>query len=80
MEQPGWASKKLSDSWKEVILGGKSKRHSSMSGSIPESAETCLGGGLGVFRAEVGGVGARDRGVGTAEGTVNRVTAVLGLR
>ena len=51
-----------------------------MSGSIPESAETCLGGGLGVFRAEVGGVGARDRGVGTAEGTVNRVTAVLGLR
>jgi len=79
LEQPGWARRKLSDSWKEVILGGKSKRQSSMSGSIPESAETCLGGGLGVFRAEVG-VGARDRGLGTAEGTVNRVTAVLGLR
>ena len=49
-----------------------------MSGSIPESADTCLGGGLGVLRAEVG-VGARERGVGAAEGTVNRVTAVLAL-
>ena len=49
-----------------------------MSGSIPESADTCLGGGLGVLRAEVG-VGARERGVGVAEGTVNRVIAVLAL-
>ena len=49
-----------------------------MSGSIPESADTCLGGGLGVLRADLG-VGARERGVGTAEGTVNRITAVLAL-
>ena len=49
-----------------------------MSGSIPESADTCLGGGLGVFRAEVG-EGPRERGVAAAEGTVSRVAAVLAL-